>query len=54
MLSVGAYTLVERCVPSNRTVYFYLPFVRNEVCHLKNILSKKRTAVGVATILAGF
>jgi hypothetical protein len=31
-----------------------VPFVRNEVCHFKNIFSKKRTAVGVATILAGF
>ena len=54
MLSVGAYTIVDRCVPTNRTVYFCLPFVGNEVCHLKNIFSKKITAVGVATILAGF
>lgn len=38
----------------NQTVCYSLPIVGKEVCHLKNIFSKKRTALGLATILAGF
>jgi hypothetical protein len=36
--------MVDHCVPSNRTVCFHLPFVRNEVCHLKNILKKENSS----------